>query len=312
MDWLIIVVIAYFILAIVNLVDKFLLDNILPSSKTYTFLVGALSGLALLLAPVWLAWPGAALLIANLAAGALFPLALLLLYRALKLGDASKILVIAGGAVPVGTLILSSIFLAEKFSARQLTAVGLLVLGTMVIAWVPPQKRVINQIMAWLKIKTVYTGESLAMALTAALIFSLFFVASKYLYSRQPFMSAFIWLRLGSFLAVLLFLLNRRWRREIFQHLKKLTGRREVKVFLANQGFAGAGFILQNYAVALGSVTLINALQGVQYALLLVLGGVITVFYPRILKENISRLVIIQKITAIILISLGLFLISFK
>ena len=43
MSWILIAIIAYFILAIVNLADKFLLEKVLPSAKTYTFLVGVLA-----------------------------------------------------------------------------------------------------------------------------------------------------------------------------------------------------------------------------------------------------------------------------
>ena len=71
------------------------------------------------------------------------------------------------------------------------------------------------------------------------------------------------------------------------------------------------GFLLQNYAIFLGSVALVNALQGVQYAFLLVLGGLISVFYPNLLKENISTKVVIQKLTAVLLISIGLYFLAF-
>ena len=67
---------------------------------------------------------------------------------------------------------------------------------------------------------------------------------------------------------------------------------------------------MQNYAIALGSVVLVNALQGVQYAFLMVLGGLITVFYPKIIKEKINNVIILQKIVAITLISFGLYFIA--
>ena len=80
-------------------------------------------------------------------------------------------------------------------------------------------------------------------------------------------------------------------------------------MFFSNQGIAAIGFLLQNYAIFLGSVAIVNALQGVQFAFLLVLGGLISVFFPKLLKENVSKMVIIQKILAIVLISLGLYFI---
>ena len=58
MNWVFIAVISYFILAIVNLVDKFIIEKILPSAKTYTFLVGVLGLIVLIIAPWFLMWPG--------------------------------------------------------------------------------------------------------------------------------------------------------------------------------------------------------------------------------------------------------------
>ena len=52
MDWISIALFSYFILAIVNLADKFLLEKVLPSAKTYTFLVGVLGLIILIIATI--------------------------------------------------------------------------------------------------------------------------------------------------------------------------------------------------------------------------------------------------------------------
>ena len=307
--WLIIVLLAYLILAVVNLVDKFIIDNVIKSSRTYTFLVGLLSGAVWILAPWWLRWPGSVIFWLNLIIGALFPIGLLLLYRSLKMGEASKILVIAGGSVPVFSFLLSAGVLQENFTGKQIWALLFLIAGTMVIAWMPPKKKFIASILAGLGFKNEAAKQAIWLALAAALIFALFFVGTKVLYAAQPFLSAFIWIRLGSLLAVLTLLLPPAWRREIFKNLKTLRGK-NAKIFFANQTFAGAGFTLQNYAISIGSVALVNALQGVQYALLIILGGLLTIFYPKLITENISRAVIIQKIIAVILIAVGLYFLT--
>ncbi len=307
--WLAIVILAYLILAIVNLVDKFIIDNIIKSSRAYTFLVGLLSGVVWLGAPWLLHWPGPALFWLNLIIGALFPAGLLLLYRSLKLGEASKVLVVIGGAMPIFSFLLSAGILKETFSPRQLLALALLICGTVVIAWMPPKKKFLARLLAGLGFQDQLAKQAVATALAAALIFALFFVGSKILYLAQPFASAFIWIRLGSLLAVLTFLIPPSWRREIIKNFKRLRGH-NAKIFLANQIFAGTGFTLQNYAIALGSVALVNALQGVQYALLIILGGLLTIFYPKLLTENIGRAIIIQKIIAVLLIAAGLYLLT--
>jgi drug/metabolite transporter (DMT)-like permease len=145
-------------------------------------------------------------------------------------------------------------------------------------------------------------------AIAAGIVFAIFFVGSKFLYDSQPFLSSFIWIRIGTFLATLSLLIPRKVRKEIFHGLKSLKHKNSA-LFFSNQGIAAIGFLLQNYAIFLGSVAIVNALQGVQYAFLLVLGGLISAFFPKLLKENVSKMIIIQKILAVILISMGLYFI---
>lgn len=309
--WLIIVIIAYFILALVNLADKFIIDNIIKSSRTYTFLVSLLGGVALLFGPFFLYWPGSVLFFLNLLVGALFPAALLLLYRSLKLGEASKVLVIIGGAMPIFSFLLSAAILKETYSSNQLAALACLITGTVVIAWMPTRKKFLVSILKSLGLADKTEKEAILTAIGASLLFALFFVGTKVAYLGQDFLSGFIWIRLGSLLAALTFLIIPSWRREIVKNLKKLQGG-NGKIFFTNQLFAGTGFALQNYAIALGSVAMVNALQGVQYALLVIMAAILTIFYPKLIKEKISRGIVIQKIVAIVLIAFGLYLLAIK
>jgi drug/metabolite transporter (DMT)-like permease len=311
MSWILIAIVAYLILAVVNLADKFLLDKILPSTKTYTFLVGVLGLIAFCLAPWFLEWPGIFQLFLNLMIGAVFPVTLLLLYKALKDGDASSVITLIGGSMPIITLILSILFLGESFSGRQWIAIGFLLIGTIVISWIPKDKKtLLDTIKEWLKFsKKKQRNHGTMIAIGAALGFAVFFTGSKYLYDTQTFLSAFIWIRLGTFLAVLFLLIKKDARKEIFTSIKSLKGKKGV-LFFGNQGIASIGAFLQNYAISLGSVALVSAIQGVQYAFLLIIGGLITVLYPKIVKENISKSVVIQKVMAIVLISIGLYFIT--
>jgi len=77
---------------------------------------------------------------------------------------------------------------------------------------------------------------------------------------------------------------------------------------------AGAS-ILQNWAIFLAPlvyVAIINALQGINYAFLLVFIIFLSLKFPQILKEEISKKILLQKIIAILLISAGLFLLTLK
>ncbi len=309
MSWLVLAIIAYLVLALVNLADKFLLDKVLPSSLTYTFLVGLLSLLVIFLAPWFLEWPGFSIFLLNIITGALFPLALLLLYRSLKEGEASLVIPLIGGGAQVFTILLAIIFLGEVFVIKQWLALALLVAGTIMISWFPSGHHWWTKTFAWFKVGGSKHSLIIFRSILAALFFAAFMILSKYAYNNQNFLSAFIWIRLGTFIGVLFLLIKIKNRKEISKNLRRLLKGRHESLFLANQALAAVGAFLQQYAIFLGSVALVNALQGLQYALLLALGGLIAVFYPKLMQENFSRNIIIQKIVAVSLISLGLYFI---
>lgn len=310
MTWLSVAIIAYFLLALVNIFDKFLLENAVNSSRAYTFLVGVLGMAVFALAPWFLKWPGVELFFFNILVGTLFPIALLFFYAALKKGEASKTLLLVGGAVPVFTLIFSLILLDDSFSSRQWLALSSLLVGTIIISWLPEKQNFWHRALEVLEVnrKRVYKG--LILATLAGVFFALFFIGSKEAFNNQEFFSAFIWIRGGSFIFVLLLLLHLRTRKEIFKNIKSLNSKKG-SLFIINQGLAAGGFLMQNYAISLTSVALVNALQGVQYVFIIIIGVVATLFYPKFLTENISKPIIIQKIIAVMLIAFGLYLIAY-
>ena len=64
--------------------------------------------------------------------------------------------------------------------------------------------------------------------------------------------------------------------------------------------------VLIQYAIAVGSVTLVNALAGVQYAFLVVVVGLLSAFSPRLFKEEYRRGEMAQEAFAVFIIGVGL------
>ena len=139
-------------------------------------------------------------------------------------------------------------------------------------------------------------------------MYALYFVGSKISYEGQDFLSAFLWIRLGSALAVTFILLSPRARREIKSlFVRKPNRKRNQSLVVGNQVLGSIGFVLQNYAIYLGPVALVNALQGAQYAWIIVLGVTVSLLAPKVLKEDISWRALSQKAVAILLISVGIY-----
>ena len=98
-------------------------------------------------------------------------------------------------------------------------------------------------------------------------------------------------------------------RQKIFNAPKE-TSKGNIFLYYGARVSGGLAGLLQNYAISLGSVTLVNAMQGTQYAFLLVMAILLSRYYPRVLKEQISFAIFLQKIAAIILISGGLYFLA--
>ena len=145
-------------------------------------------------------------------------------------------------------------------------------------------------------------------SVTSALFFAAYYVLIKYIYSEQPFIGAFVWSRMGSFLGVLLILFVPDWRRLIIKHQKGAKTPRNLSFFIGVRLLAAVAFIMLNWAISLGNVALINSLQGTQYVFLMLLVIFLSTRFPNILKEEMGGGVMLQKIIGVVLISTGLYM----
>lgn len=306
MLWLLVTISAYFLLAIVFLVDKYLLTGPIPNPKVYAFYVGILGLLVLLLGPfVGFYIPEIKLILLSLVAGALFIYALFWFYKSLNLFEASRIVPAIGGLVPLFTFGLIYLFSKGKETLSLLEGLAfiLLVLGSVLIVW--EKEKFVNL-------------KSLKNSLITAFFFSLSFVLVKYVYLALPFWTGFIWTKIGGFLTAIFFLLfATEVKKEIFKFRQK--GRKLnykiAAIFVSNQGLGAGVNILQNWAIALvplAYVVFINALQSIQYAFLFLIIIFLSKFFPHILKEELTPKIVFQKIISIFLISLGILILFLK
>ena len=301
MLWLIVIVSAYFIFALVSLGDKYLLMGP-PNPKNYSFYVGVLWILALFLIPfVNFYVPDLTQIFLCFSAGAIYIFALLGLFEGLEKFEASRIVPAIGGILPIFTFVLVYLFSwgKEILNFREIGAFILLISGSIFIVWESSKK---------------ISLESLKISFITAFLFALTFVLTKYVYLAQPFWNGFVWIRIGGFLTALCFLFFKEVRKEIF--FRKFTFNKKTgTLFLLNQGVGAGAFILQNWAIALAGLAylaIINALQGIQYIFLFIFTILFSLKSPKILKEEISKKNIIQKIIAIVAIGVGLAILAPK
>ncbi|HRY63545.1 MAG TPA: EamA family transporter, partial [Patescibacteria group bacterium] len=241
--------------------------------------------------------PGWSQFIVSLIAGATFAVGLFLMFFGLKKEDASRLTPIIGGLTPIFVFILAYLFLGERLFSRQIIAFILIIIGTFIIS------------LTFNKDHTPNLRRALWLALPSAFFFGLSYVLTKDVYNHQSFFSGFVWTRLGIFVTAMLPMLWASNRHDLTHPAKDSSGSGVRSRFLFGQACGGASAILIQYAVSIASVSLVQALQGIQYVFIFIAVAYLTLYHPHILKEKLSSAIVVQKIMAIILISLGMYFI---
>lgn len=286
-----IAIIAYSLYAINGIIDKFLLSKAVRSPAVYAFFIGITGPLTWILAPFGLTSIGGLDLLIAITGGASFIFALYFLYIATQQTSISRLLPIEGGLVPVFTLALSYLLLGERLESMQLAAFLFLISGAVLISLK--------------KEKAGWKAQALLNAIIAAFLFAVSLTLTKYTFDQTNFVSGLIYTRLGFLLVALGFLIPKSVRHAVFNAPKQTSSGNKLLYYGARVSGGIAG-LLQNYAISLGSVTIVNAMQGTQYALLLIGTIILSKKFPKILKEKITGAILMQKIAAILLISIGL------
>lgn len=295
MNWFIIALVGYLLLAIVSILDKLIVSkSVKPVVYTFystIFMFGALLALPIIgfnfLHSIDLLWA--------IVSGVSFGLALWTLFLALDKGEASHINPFNGGLITIFIFLFSFIFLNEQLNSLQYFGIAILVFASLLLSFEKSKK---------------HSGFHIGFvwAILSALFFAVSHVSVKYLYGQYDFWTAFIWSR-ATIGLVGLFLL-------LFPSVWKSFGRKEKKpktyakkhslfIIFSNKITSILAVILLQYAMSIGSVTIVGAMSGVQFVLMFIMIYLLTKFVPKIFKEYFTKKEIILEIIALIFVIIG-------
>jgi len=298
MSWFLVALIGYFLLALVFVLDKFILTKSVGSPVVYTFYS------TIFLFAALLAWPfGVEVLQSSLdwfmalCSGLGFGFGLWAMFIAVKKGEASHINPFIGAIITIATYGFSYVLLGESLSSVQLVGMGVLLIATFLLSLEKSRK---------------HTGfhSGYMWAIVAGILFAISHVAAKFLYEVYPFVTAFVWTRATTGIVGLVCMLYPSVRKTFKTSKKKTKKKAYAKrhaalIVVINKGLGVVGVILVQYAIAIGSVTLVNAMAGLQYALMFVLIFVLTKLAPKVFKEYFTRRELIVETFAILLVIIG-------
>ncbi|MFA5310278.1 MAG: hypothetical protein WC386_01100 [Candidatus Paceibacterota bacterium] len=293
MLWLLTITLSYLFFAFSSLGDKIVLNG--PAKpKSYTFFVGIFSILAALLIPfIDFNFPSQIGLLWVILEAFIYVVGLYALFYALENFEVSKIIPTIGATQPIFIAILSCMFFGfQPLGGKDILAFVVLLLGSVLISIDKNPK---------------ITKRSLQVGLLTSLFFSLDFIFSKFVFMDLPFWPGFVWMRIFSFVFVLFFLFDKGFRKEMAEENKisKKTG----ALFIVTQMAGGAANILQSWSIALVPVAylaIMNSMKGLQYVFLFIMVVILSHFLPKVLQEETSKKIVLQKIISIFIIGLGL------
>ncbi len=301
MSFIFLALLAHLGNAVVFAVDKGLLNAKTAISKPVdlAFYTCLFSGASIVLLPFFYQAPTLFLWQWSFISAALFVVALLFFFFALERGESSRVAPLIGSIVPIVTLLFGVLLLKEQLQLRELLAVALLIIGGALLS------------LRFSKLSGL-SGWTIMLTLLGGIAFAAHFSAIKHLYSGYDyFFTAFIYSRVAVGVVALLVLapliLQKRKtkRKETTKKARQRTKKAFIH-FLSSKIVSSTAFIVQNYAISLGSVTIVNALQGTQYVFLLLLVALLSRRVPSLFQEDFQRIAFIQKSVGIGVISIGL------
>lgn len=271
--WLLLAIFAQFLFAVTVLIDKHVVVRVAHIGRpiVYTFVVSILSGFVIVIAPFGLvSLPSADTLRLSVLYAVSFAGALFFLYSSLRVARASDVAPVVGAVSTMTTLLLAGFFIEGDISASIIPPIVLLAGGTALISHFHFSYRAFGRVAL------------------SGLLFGLSVFVAKLVFIGTPFLDGFFWTRaMGVFVALSLFVVPS-WRNAIFYGGKHSSSGGRALV-IGNKFVGGTASILTAYAISLGSVSVVNALAGLQFVFLFIFALFFADRMPQLKDNGISH-----------------------
>jgi len=279
----------YLLQTITDVMDKFLISARKVEPVSYTFYT-IVTGLLLLVIWPWThAHTSTGHIWLSLLAGATFSLAMYVFYRTLSEGEVSRVVPFVYGLVPLFDIAIGISTHKNFLTSSQIIALCLLIPGALLIGYH----------------KGTVLSRHVGMKILSAFLLSVYFALWHAASNGQPVLNNLMWNRIGAAAVLLPLLLFAGTRNKILKADKVKQKKNTAWLFIFKQALGGATFIFLSYLLAVGTVPVINALQGFRYVFLFIIALFLSKKYRHILDEDMSEHILKQKIAAIALICLG-------
>ena len=298
MDWLVFSLIARVFWAGDNIVDKLLIGKYIKNPYVLTLL----GGIAPLIISVIiflfykLEWIGLIPIVIILLAGIIQIIAVFAFYKALAKEEVSRVIPLFQ-LTPVFVLILSAFFLKENLTINQYIGFILILLGGFFVS--------LKRIEGVFKLRKAFWWMILSSS-----IYAIQAIIIKSLYVNYSYLNLTFYHGIGIFIPTFALLtFSSKSRNSFTREFSNLNIKGWLIVGLAAIFIAGA-YLSGLWAFRTGSASLISVLRGFQSIFVFIFSLVLSIWLPKILKEELASGVLLTKVIAISLMIVGLFFIA--
>ena len=292
-------VIGNILQAVASIFDKSILTKSIKNPEVYAFYSTIFFFAIFLLLP-WCIPVSLSTFWVLLLSGLTYGFGIWTLCIALDHAEASHIMPFIGALVAVFTFVLSSVFLGESLGSHVTIGIILLVISSLLLSFEKSK---------------AHNGFHMGFVwgIISGALFAVSHVAAKHAYELYPFLTALVWTKGLVGIAGLCILCLPSAFGNIFRSQEKKTSKdkgalsKVVELVFANKVLSVVGILMIQYAIAIGSVTVVNALGGVQYVFMFIFIYLLTKFKPKLFSEYFTKGELRVETSAIVLTLIGLF-----
>jgi len=296
MDWLIFAFVAAVFWAVGVVIDKYIITKHMQDPFSYQLLYTMAESpilLLLLFASISSALPWS--LLGIVAGFGIYP-GLILYFKAMAIEEASRVISMWYTS-PILVLLLAYVFLEEKLSLPSYLGVVFLVLGAIFISYRKEEG------------KKPVISPALGLILASGVVFAGYEVLTKYVLGAIDYLSYLFWNFVGTaMIAFSLFCLPK-IRGNFLSDIKRVN--RTVLFWrIVNTSLGIIASVFYYIAISGGPVSLVSAASSLEPFFVFAFTLLLSLFVPKILKEETRKRVVTIKALAIILIVAGTWLIT--
>ncbi|PLX28451.1 hypothetical protein C0581_02215 [Candidatus Parcubacteria bacterium] len=296
MTWIFLAILAHFIWAVSSIGEKYLVSKrIDPYVYTVWFAFFGLAIGLLMLPFVDIFLLRLDTLLWLTLCGALYFYGGLPYIKAMQIEEPTRIS-IWWNTIPIFSLFLGFIFFKESFSSIQLIAFIFLVSGAFAAS-------------IHFKQKNFVFSKAVILMIMASFCYALYAVIFHHAVQGVSFVSAFVVTQLSMFIFALTLFLHPGFRKIHRKEYKNIN-----KNIITLVGGVSAldilGMFFNQWALVFGVAALVFAMEGSQMIFVFIIATLLSIFYPRIVKEKLDKKNILLKLTALMFMIVGILILN--